>query len=183
MRDLTLFLTGIPVVGLACVIDRPGYNARYVQKHGRNRWLLCKTAFAIAVERAAKFAIATGHRLNIFVERCNSTDDRKIETYFKEMKEAAAPFDERNSEKYSPLKSEQLKGVLYDLKLKRKTSPGIQIADLYLWPICMGGYHLTNKPYVILREAGRLMDVICPPEKVPELATKYSCFEGVKRQP
>jgi hypothetical protein len=37
-----------PVVGLACVIDRSGYNARYFQKYGRQPWSLCKTAFARA---------------------------------------------------------------------------------------------------------------------------------------
>ncbi len=45
-----------PVIGLACVIDRPGYNARYFEKYGRKRWSLCKSAFTISVERAAKYA-------------------------------------------------------------------------------------------------------------------------------
>ena len=56
MRDLTSMLTSIPVIGLACVIDRPGYDARYREQYGRNQWQLCKTACSIAVERAAKQA-------------------------------------------------------------------------------------------------------------------------------
>lgn len=53
MRDLTRLLTSINVLGIACVIDRPGYDARYRDKYGRRQWHLCQTAFCIAVERAA----------------------------------------------------------------------------------------------------------------------------------
>src|SRR5579884_3595557 len=60
MEDLTQMLLRIPVYGLACVIDRPGYDARYRQKYGRNQWQLCRTAFTIAVERAAKHARRLG---------------------------------------------------------------------------------------------------------------------------
>lgn len=35
------FLSSVPGVGLACVIDRPGYVARgYLEKEGNDRWLL-----------------------------------------------------------------------------------------------------------------------------------------------
>jgi hypothetical protein len=51
-----------PVIGLACVIDRPGYNDRYREKYGGDRWLLCKTAFNIATERAVKYARSIGCR-------------------------------------------------------------------------------------------------------------------------
>lgn len=50
-----------PVIGLACVIDWPGYNKRYAEKYAENRWMLCKTAFSVVVERAAKFAISKRH--------------------------------------------------------------------------------------------------------------------------
>lgn len=182
VRDLTNYLLGIPAIGLACVIDRPGYNKRYQDQH-KDRWMLCKTAFSIAVERAAKYAQSIDHKLNVYVERCNDDDDVKIATYYKDMKAAGTPFNAQNSQKYSPLSGEQLKSVLYDLKFKRKSSPGIQMADMYLWPMCMGGYHESNRPYVALREAGKLMDVLCGEKNVAELGIKYSCFDGVKRQP
>jgi hypothetical protein len=35
MNELTRLLTSINVIGLACVIDRPGYDARYREKYGR----------------------------------------------------------------------------------------------------------------------------------------------------
>lgn len=183
MQDITKFLTTIPAIGLACVIDRPGYDERYTKKYGRDKWLLCKTAFSIAVERAAKYALSTGRKLNIYIERCNPTDDRKIIGYHTSLKQSGQPFDPQNSQKYGPLNGKQLASVLYDVKLKYKTSPGIQIADLYLWPMCMGGYHKSNKPYALLKKAGKLMDALCPEERTAELGIKYSCFDLVKPQP
>lgn len=53
-EELYCLMRNVPVTGLACVIDRPGYNARYMDLYERNPWLLCKTAFSVAVERAAK---------------------------------------------------------------------------------------------------------------------------------
>jgi len=37
-EDLSRFLTTINVVGLACVVDRPGYDKRYRGKYGRRQW-------------------------------------------------------------------------------------------------------------------------------------------------
>jgi hypothetical protein len=165
------------------VIDRPGYNKRYTEKYGRDKWLLCKTAFAIVIERAAKYAMSTGRKLKVYVERCNKTDDQKIHEYYKSMRVAGLPFDAKTSQRYSPLASEQLKSVLYDFRLKFKTSPGMQLADLYLWPMCMGGYHKSNRPYVALREAGKLMDVVCGDKNAYEMSIKYSCFDFVKPRP
>jgi hypothetical protein len=75
MDDLTQMLLGIPALGLACVIDRPGYDARYREKYGRNQWQLCRTAFNIAVERAAKHARRLGCPLRILPERSNKDDE------------------------------------------------------------------------------------------------------------
>lgn len=183
MRDISSFLTGIPATGLACVIDRPGYNHRYTEKYGRDRWLLCKTAFSIAVERAAKYAISIKHRLRVLVERCNRTDDQKIKEYYEALKKSGPPFDAATSKRYGPLGGDEYRKVLYELRLKYKSSPLIQIADLYLWPMCMGGYHHSNKPYVMLKDAGKLMDVVCNGARTEELGIKYSCFDLVKPQP
>jgi hypothetical protein len=56
-------MSASPFLGFACVIDRPGYNARYREKYGREQWSLCKTAFSELVERAAKYAQGAGYRL------------------------------------------------------------------------------------------------------------------------
>ena len=83
MQDLTDLLVGLPVVGLACVIDRPGYDGRYREKHGREMWSLCKTAFTVVVERAVKFAQGKGARLRVMPERCSKQCDNALESYQK----------------------------------------------------------------------------------------------------
>lgn len=184
MRELSDFLIAKPVLGLACVIDRPGYNERYTKQYGRRKWLLCKTAFSIALERASKYALSVGNRkLKVYVERCNKSDDAKLHRYYEELKNGGAPFNEKNSGKYAPLEGEHYKRILYDIKFKQKTSPLIQIADLYLWPMCMGGYHLSNKPYEMLMKARKLVDAVCDKARVAEQGIKYSCFDLVKPQP
>jgi nicotinamide riboside kinase len=37
-ESLYQMMKAAPVIGLACVIDRPGYNHRYLEKYGRDRW-------------------------------------------------------------------------------------------------------------------------------------------------
>ena len=72
MADSTVPLWGERIidkdlVGLACVVDRPGYDARYREKYGRRQWHLCQTAFSIVVERAAKYARDSGRKLRVNV--------------------------------------------------------------------------------------------------------------------
>lgn len=66
--DLGKFLTSLPVTGIAAIIDRPGYIARYVEKYAGEPWLMDKTAYAILVERAAKFVRSKALTLRIFYE-------------------------------------------------------------------------------------------------------------------
>ncbi|MGQ0835847.1 MAG: DUF3800 domain-containing protein [Gammaproteobacteria bacterium] len=179
MVELTRFLTRIPVLGLACVIDRPGYDARYREKYGRRAWHLCQTAFAIAVERAAKHALVAGRKLRVFPERCSRKDDARLETYYRSMRAEGLPFDRNSSQKYEPLSQNELNSVLYELRFKKKSSPLTQVADLYLWPIAQSGYRPDNRPYVTLRNAGRVIDQAIPAEQVPERGIKFSCFELV----
>ena len=179
MADLTSFLTALPVVGLACVIDRPGYDFRFREKYGRQQWRLCRTAFCIAVERAAKWASAQGRKLRVLPERCNRKDDSRLNTYYQELRTAGMPFQEA-SEKYSPLSQPELSSTLHDLDFKHKSSPLTQLADLYLWPLAVAGYNPTYRPHVDLREAGRLIECHLAPEQCEVSGTKYSCFELVR---
>src|SRR5260370_17609008 len=64
LGDLEAMILGLPIISIACVIDRPGYVARYAERY-KQPWLLCKTAFAILVERAAKYALRCGAQLEI----------------------------------------------------------------------------------------------------------------------
>src|SRR5713226_4156043 len=151
-------------LGIACVIDRPGYNHRYLERYGRERWSLCKTAFAVAIERAAKHVRKEGYKLRVLVERGDKTTDKWMQGYYNDLREKGAPFDERTSEKYRPLNPTELSETLYEFRLKNKSSPPMQIADLYLWPMCIGGYDPLNRPYRRLRHDSRLIDCFLPTE-------------------
>ena len=57
-----------------------------------------------------------------------------------------------------------------------------QLADRYLWPICMGGYHTSNRPYQRLTGDGKLIDCHIKEDERPMLGSKHSCFEDVERK-
>jgi hypothetical protein len=181
MRHLTAMFRSIPVVGLVCVVDRPGYDARYRVKYGRQQWSLCKTAFSIVVERAAKFARRTGHKLRVLPERCSFDDDNRLLSHYNSLRNNGMPFDAGSSGKYSPLGADELRMSLYELKFKSKTSPLIQIADLYLWPMISERYQPGYRPYWELRGAGRLVECQLEAAELGECGSKYSCFELVDR--
>jgi hypothetical protein len=182
-EDLYQLLRDVPVIGLACVIDRPGYNNRYREKYGRQRWALCKTAFNVAVERAAKYARSQKARLRVAPERCNKPEDALLKEYYENLKKEGLPFAADTSAKYRPLSAQEFQETLYEFRPKYKSSPMVQLADLFLWPICMGGYHASNRPYGRLMTDGKLIECVMPEKDWPVLATKYSCFDKVVRKP
>lgn len=172
-----------PVRGIACVIDRPGYNARYLDLYEQKPWMLCKTAFNVVVERAAKHAKAAGLKLRVYPERCNKDEDLKLTGYYNSLRTAGLPFDRDTSGKYAPLTQVELAETLYEFRLKRKTSPMAQFADLFLWPMCIGGYHQSNQAYARLIADGKLIDCSLSQGDCSILGIKYSCFEKVTRKP
>jgi hypothetical protein len=182
MSDLSRMLLAIPVLGHACVIDRPGYNARYREKHGRQVWQLCQTAFSVVVERAAKHAIKNVRKLRVYAEEGDESADQKIREYYAFLRANGMPFDAGNMAKYAPLGQKELSGALYDLDFKAKSSPMVQIADLYTYPIARGGYDDEYGPYAQLRAAKKLIDGHLLPEEIPHLGIKYSCFELVEKE-
>lgn len=179
-EDLYQMLKAAPVTGLACVIDRPGYNERYREKYGRQRWSLCKSAFTISVERAAKYARSLGCRLRVLPEQCNKNEDRTLKAYYEDLKVTGQPFDPNTSEKYRPLAPSEFKATLLEFLPKAKSSPMAQFADLYLWPMCMGGYNANNRPYKRFKEDQKLIECILPEADWPMLASKYYCFDAPK---
>lgn len=179
VTDLEALLFALPVVGLGCVIDRPGYNARYREKYGRQRWALCKTSFAVAVERATKYALQRERKLRVYVEMTDKIEDRKIKDYYDALRGNGHWFNPATAGKYNPVTPDEYKKTLYEFRTKNKTSRLMQIADLYLWPICMGGYETDNFPYARLMAAGKLIDCVIPPEEIKTQGIKYSCFDGV----
>jgi len=176
MNDLTGMLTNVPVLGHACVIDRPGYDARYREKYGRQTWMLCKTAFSVVCERAAKIAHANGRKLRVYVENGDKSADNCIRSYYAELRAAGMPFKGEEASKHESLEAAQLAGTLYDLKFKGKGWPPMQVADLFLYPICRGAYEPTYRPIMALKDGGRLIDSALKAEDVEHLGVKYSCF-------
>jgi hypothetical protein len=177
MRELGEMLTSVPAVGYACTIDRPGYTKRYREKYGRQTWMLCRTAFAVVVERAAKYAKSNGRRLRVYVEESDRTADKMIRAYYKALRSEGMPFAIDGMAKYAPLTKDELAFTLYDLKFKAKSSPLAQVADLYAYPIARGGYDPEYFPYQQLRTSRKLIDCLLKDEEAPHLGIKYSCFE------
>lgn len=177
LEELYQLMADLPVVGIACVIDRPGYDHRYKKRYEGSRWMLCKTAFSVAVERAAKYARGGGLNLRVLVERGDKKTDRNILGYYEALRAEGMPFNPETSGKYAPLSADELRETLYECAIKNKSSPLIQIADLYLWPICIGGYAPDNRPYRRLKDDEKLIDCLLPAEAIPTQGIKYSCWE------
>lgn len=178
--DLLDLLISAPVIGHGCVIDRPSYNARYTAQYGRNRWSLCKTTFSIAVERAAKYAISKGGRLRVYVERSSKQDEAKLKEYYDALRADGNPFHAERSATYAPLEKNLMHDALFEFRTKQKSSPIMQLADLYLYPICLGGYNKQYRPYELLCENGKLIDQTLRPEDIARLGIKYSCFDALE---
>jgi hypothetical protein len=181
MRDLTRLLTSINVLGLACVIDRPGYDARYRERYGRRQWHLCQTAFCIAVERAAKFARRHGCKLRVMPERSCRADEQRLAKYYQALKTAGPPFEKDSSAGYAPLTAAELSETLHEIRFKSKSSPLGQIADIFLWPLAVAAYDESNRAYAALRDAGRLIESRLTLEQIAVCGSKRSCFELVDR--
>jgi hypothetical protein len=173
-------LLSLDILGLACVIDRPGYDARYGEHYSQRQWHLCQTAFAIAVERAAKYARRLDRKLRVMPERTNKADERLVR-YYDDLRISGPPFAMTSSAQYSPLTADEFSKTLYEIRFKTKSSPMTQIADLYLWPIALAGYEPRNRPYVALQSSGRLVESRLSPSQLEVCGSKYSCFELVRR--
>src|SRR5207302_10150525 len=125
--DYRTFLASVPAVGMGCVIDRPGYVARgYLEKHGANKWLLCRSAFDILVERCAKFARLDGRHLKVIFEGDVGYNDT-VKEYFRNLKTNGLGFAKETSGKYKPLSQGQLAETLSTIEYKAKSHPLIQI--------------------------------------------------------
>ena len=106
----------------------------------------------------------------------------ELKSYYEGLKRDGPPFDASRSEKYRPLTGAEFRETLYELQPKMKTSPMAQFADLYLWPMCMGGYNPGCLPYKRLLEDGKLIECGMTPNDVPMLGTKYYCFDAIERK-
>lgn len=106
------FLVGLPVLGIAAAVHRPGYVARYKEKYRDNIWFMCKTAYCILIERAAKYAERNDRKLRIFFENTGRLEDRNIIAYTKTLKADGMPFDQKNSAGYSGLSASDFQKLI-----------------------------------------------------------------------
>jgi hypothetical protein len=145
---LSSLILSLPITIVGCVIDRNGYNLRYRDLYGDHRWRLCKTAFSITAERAARFAVNRGRRLKIICEMSGGAEDLTIRNYYRNLRTQGMPFSSEGSAKYHPMSVAELRAAIIDLEFKNKESRGLQIADLVLYPIARGGYDPEYRPFV-----------------------------------
>lgn len=174
--ELTDLMCSLPIIVHASVVDRPGYNKKYLAEYGPRRWSLCRTAFKIAVERAAKFARSEGARLRVYVEQSDKPNEARLKGYFDSLRQEGLPFKRDTSEKYGPLDAAQLRETLLEFGVRTKNSVTMQVADLALWPVCHGKYHPDNIALVALANNGKLLDAKCTNDN-GVLGIKYSCFD------
>ena len=176
--DIERMLHSQPFFAIACVIHRPGYNDRYTKIYGDKRWMLCKTAYSIVVERASKYAMRNQLQLRVHFEESGKREDRDLLGYHRELKKNGMPFRMDNSSKYRPLNPEDFrKTMLGDPERHRKMSPFCQLADLVLYPIARAKYTPEYRPYRFLKHANKLIDGAVLPEEVATVGIKYSCFD------
>lgn len=181
LTALQEYILSQPIVCLACVIDRPGYVARYKETHKGGMWLLCKTAFTILAERAAKYADSRGRKLEIYFEQAGEKEDGYIKSYLRELKKTGNPFSAGTSDGYAPLAVDDYRRIIVgEPKERTKKSPMIQLADLVLYPMAKSGYDSNYAPYAKLKEAGRLIDCHLKPDEIASCGIKYSCFDWRK---
>ena len=179
LGELEDFLVNLPVLGIAAIIDRPGYMARYAEWYKGQPWRMDKTAFSILIERSAKYARSRERRLRVFFERSGEQEDRDTVAFMKRLKTEGMPFDSDSAVAYRGLETGDFREwVLGEPKGRTKKTPMLQIADLYLYPMAKAGYDANYKPYLAMMKAGRLIDSVLPAEDRPLLGIKYSCFDA-----
>ena len=182
LAELEMFPVSLPVIGIAAIIHRPGYVARYAERYGSRPWSMDKTAFSILIERAAKYARSKGRGLRIFFERSGKQEDHDMVAFMKELKAGGMPFDGDNTAAYGGLEADEFTElVLGEPKGRTKKTPMLQVADPYLYPMAKAEYDASYKPYLALVGAGRLIDSVLPPEDRLSLGIKYSWFDGLDR--
>ncbi|MGF1608095.1 MAG: DUF3800 domain-containing protein [Kiloniellales bacterium] len=104
LSALEEFLLSLPIVTIACVVNRPGYVARYRDRYRERLWFMCKTAFSILTERAAKFVDEQEGKLEIYFETTGKKEDKDLVTYMRSLKTEGPPFSSETSAGYTPLR-------------------------------------------------------------------------------
>lgn len=179
MSQLNDMLINLPIAVTGAIINRPGYFNRYRTKYEGTSWHLDKTAFTILTERAAKVADSQHRRLSIIFEESGPREDKAIKQYTLDLKASGCPFRPETREKYNPLSGDDYSRIVDGMPRRQtKKSALLQVADLVLYPVAKAGYGPTYRPYLALKEKGRLIDDQLSDENMRETCgIKYSCFD------
>lgn len=169
-------LCDAPAIGLACVIDRPGYVRRGYLESYNDKWLLCRSAFDIAVERATKIARLEERKLHIVFESDPAMND-KVKDYFKNLKNNGLAFDEQRSSRYAPLTKDEFSAILGRIDHKPKAHPILQVADSYIYAIARHKYDQRYPLWRHLRDRKRIADFAVPEGMSKTLGVKHYCFD------
>lgn len=178
MEDLAKTIISCPMIVHACIVSRDGYLKRYLDKYGENTWEMMKSAFSIAVERAAKYAALKDGSLMVYFESAGKKEDTLLKQYFKELRSQGHPFDTTKASKYSPLSTGELSKLLRGIDSKKKSNPVMQLADLCLYPVIQGKEQPDNKAFLALKDANLLVDCYLEPNQLGDLGIKYYCFDS-----
>lgn len=181
LTELEQFLLGLPVIGIAAVVDRPGYVARYREVYRDGLWFMCRTAYSILIERAARYADEQGCQLRVFFEGAGRDEDSSLLAYAKDLKQNGMPFSGTAANAYNGLSAADFQRIILGDPIRQtKKSRMMQVADLMLYPMAKGGYDPTFRPYRALMDNRKLIDALLAPEHIPGRGIKYSCFEALK---
>lgn len=169
-----------PIIATACVVHRPGYSSRYTDIYGENKWRLCKSAYSILVERAAKYSLTNNRKLAIYIENTGKKENKEIEEYHSYLREIGTPFDSKNSKNYSPISASDFSKItLKKPRFIKKDNPRMQVADLLAYAISKGQYEPEYKAYKALIENRLLIDTILEKDDVLSLGVKRFCFDDI----
>lgn len=181
LGELEELMISIPVIGFAVVINRDGYNSRYKDKYGNERWLMCKTAYNILMERVSKYVMRENSTFEVCFEEVGKMEDRAIVQYGRDLKSVGLPFNKDTSAKYRSLSVDDFKKVMLgDPSRKKKENLFVQIADLYLYPMIKRKYDEAYRPWNVLFNNKKVIDSILTEEDVAVLGIKYSCFDSLE---
>lgn len=171
-------ISSIPALGAGCIISRPGYVERgYLNSFPDSKWLLCRSAFDITVERAAKYARHLGVKLDVVFE-ADGPINATMKGYFQNLKTNGLNFDTTNSAKYGPLSQSEFAETLGTIEYKAKASPYLQIADSYIYAIARGKYDRHYGVYCRLRDRKRIMNfALSDNDMIKAMGVKYYCFD------
>ena len=175
-HDWTQVLCGAPVIGIGCVVDRPGYLARgYLDRHP-DRWLLCRSAFDITVERAIKIARLENRKLHVVFEQ-DPAFNSKVAEYHGNLKQSGLEFNASNSRKYSPLTQVEIAETLGRIQHKPKAHPLLQVADSYIYAMARQRYDRHFGLHGHMRDSKRIADHAVPAGMEGTMGVKYYCFD------